>query len=132
MNWIDQCNNNFVSKKLQAFSLAASQTAKETQPNRVHVGVENLSKIWPEAVNITPCYAECCCQHYQAREGKGTNLESNISHRWMCVWHSGGGVRPCAGDQNAKKAPKGSLPSLGLGWDHRRGISWIIIIGFCS
>jgi hypothetical protein len=63
MNWIDQCNNNFVSKKLQAFSLAASQTAKETQPNRVHVGVENLSKIWPEAVNITPCYAECCCQH---------------------------------------------------------------------
>ena len=67
MNWIDQCNNNFVSKKLQAFSLAASQTAKETQPNRVHVGVENLSKIWPEAVNITPCYAECCCQHYQAR-----------------------------------------------------------------
>jgi len=39
---------------------------------------------------------------------QGTNLESNISHRGMCVWHSGGGVRPCAGDQTLKRHQKGA------------------------
>ena len=128
MNWVDRCNNNFVIKKATGF-LSISYGAEES-PNckrnptkcisacRCWESQQNISFWWQGRTLSTLRHARLNALlptlARKARQGLPTsNLTAaaidDVRVRFCCWW-----CASMCGWQDAKKAPKGSLPSLGL------------------